>query len=217
MNSFITIAIDGGAGAGKSTTAHNISTKFNLLNVDTGSHYRSLTASLINHNISEAEASSSQNLNKFELSSSISENKSRIQINGISFSHSDLRSDKINLNVSKYSSIPSVRSLLFNYQKSQSELAQKNNFGGIVMEGRDIGTVILPDADLKLFLFANDNVRHQRRIQDGECDQIQKRDFLDSTRKIAPLTEAKSSIRIDTSKLSQNEVVTYISELIEAL
>ena len=63
------------------------------------------------------------------------------------------------------------------------------------MEGRDIGTIILPDADLKIFLFANENVRHLRRIEDGERDLIQKRDFLDSTRSIAPLSEAKNSVK----------------------
>jgi cytidylate kinase len=85
------------------------------------------------------------------------------------------------------------------------------------MEGRDIGTIILPDADLKLFLFANEIVRHQRRLEDGESDLIQKRDFLDSTRIVAPLTEAKNSIKIDTSNLSQSKVVARISELIEVL
>ena len=217
MKSFTSIAIDGGAGSGKSTTAHNISTMFNFLNVDTGSHYRSITAFLINHNISIKDASNPQNLNKFLLSSKITKNKTQILINGNSFSHAELRSEQINLNVSRYSSIPSIRSLLFKYQKSQCDLAKKNKFSGIVMEGRDIGTIILPDADLKLFLFANESVRHQRRIQDGESDLIQKRDYLDSTRSVAPLSEAPNCIKIDTSKLSQSQVVTQISQLIESL
>ena len=217
MKSFISIAIDGGAGSGKSTTAHNISSKFNFLNVDTGSHYRSITAFLINNNISETDATNPDNLNKITLSSNIINNKSLIQVNGSSFSHAELRSEKINLNVSKYSSIPAIRSILFNYQKSQCELARQNKFSGIVMEGRDIGTIILPDADLKIFLFANENVRHQRRIEDGESDLIEKRDFLDSTRSIAPLSEAKNSVKIDTSELSQSEVVARISELIKLL
>ena len=99
MKSFIYIAIDGGAGSGKSTTAHNISSKFNFLNVDTGSHYRSITAYSIKHNISEIAASNPGNLNKITLSSKIINNKSQIQINGSSFSHSELRSKEINLNV----------------------------------------------------------------------------------------------------------------------
>ncbi len=217
MKSFISIAIDGGAGSGKSTTAHNISNMFNFLNVDTGSHYRSITASLINHNISVKDALNPKNLNKILLSSKIIKNKSQIQINGTSFSHAELRSERINLNVSRYSSISSIRSLLFKYQKSQCELAKKNKFSGIVMEGRDIGTIILPDADLKLFLFANESVRHQRRIQDGESDLIQKRDLLDSTRSIAPLSEAQNCVKIDTSKFSQSQVVTQISQLIKSL
>ena len=85
MKSFISIAIDGGAGSGKSTTAHNISTMFNFLNVDTGSHYRSITASLINHNISVKDASNPQNLNKILLSSKINKNNISLkeQIHGI--------------------------------------------------------------------------------------------------------------------------------------
>ena len=217
MKPFISIAIDGGAGSGKSTTAHHISSKFNFLNVDTGSHYRSITAYLIKHNISEIFASKPENLNKIILSSKIINNRSQIQINGSSFSHSELRSKEINLNVSKYSSIAAIRSTLFDYQKSQCELARQNNFTGIVMEGRDIGTIILPDADLKLFLFANENVRNQRRREDGESDLIEKRDLLDSTRTIAPLSEAENCVKIDTSKLTPSEVVTRISKLIDLL
>ena len=108
MKSFISIAIDGGAGSGKSTTAHNISSKFNFLNVDTGSHYRSITAYLMKHNISEIVASKPENLNKITLSSKIINNKSQIQINGSSFSHSELRSKEINLNVSEQDPLPLV-------------------------------------------------------------------------------------------------------------
>jgi cytidylate kinase len=85
------------------------------------------------------------------------------------------------------------------------------------MEGRDIGTIILPDADLKLFLFANENVRNQRRREDGESDLIEKRDLMDSTRTIAPLSEAENCVKIDTSKLTPSEVVTRISKLIDLL
>jgi cytidylate kinase len=86
-----------------------------------------------------------------------------------------------------------------------------------VMEGRDIGTVILPEADLKLFLTANESIRNLRRIQDGETDQIAVRDRLDSSRKIAPLTESTDSIVLDTSVLSIKDVLSRVSQLIHNL
>jgi cytidylate kinase len=85
------------------------------------------------------------------------------------------------------------------------------------MEGRDIGTVILPEADLKLFLTANESIRNLRRIQDGETDQIAVRDRLDSSRKIAPLTESTDSIVLDTSVLSIEDVLSRVSQLIHNL
>ena len=217
MKKFTVIGIDGGAGTGKSTTSQLISSQFNFLHVDTGSHYRSIAAALINCNISESDALDSRNLNKIELDSEINQNKSIVTINGLSFPQKLLRSAKINSRVSSYSSVPGIRSLLLDYQQSQLKLAQDNNFAGIVMEGRDIGTVILPEADLKLFLTANESIRNLRRIQDGESDQIAVRDRLDSSRKIAPLTESTDSIVLDTSVLSIEDVLSRVSQLIHNL
>ena len=217
MKMFTVIAIDGGAGTGKSTTAQLISSQFKFLHVDTGSHYRSVTAALINCKISEEDASDSQNLNKIELDSEIHQSKSVVTINGLSYPKEFLRSAEINAKVSSYSSVPSIRSLLLDYQQSQLKLAQRNNFSGLVMEGRDIGTVILPEADLKLFLTANESVRNLRRQEDGETDQIAIRDRLDSSRKIAPLIQSTDSIVIDTALLSKEDVLSKVSQLIHNL
>ena len=217
MKKFTVIAIDGGAGAGKSTTANLLSNQFNFLHVDTGSHYRAITAALLDSDISPVDAAESPNLNKIKLNSDITGKKSVITINGFSFQQNILRSDKINSSVSSYASIPSIRLHLFNYQKSQVELARSNHYSGLVMEGRDIGTVILPNADLKLFLTADETIRSKRRELDGESDQISIRDHLDKTRKIAPLTQCNDSVIIDTTQLTKEEVLSHISQLVHNL
>ena len=217
MKNFTVIAIDGGAGTGKSTTANLLSRQFNFLHVDTGSHYRAITAALLDSDISPVDAAESVNLNKIKLNSEISGKKSFITINGFGFQQNILRSDKINSSVSSYASIPSIRLHLFNYQKSQVELARSNHYSGLVMEGRDIGTVILPNADLKLFLTADETIRSKRRELDGESDQITIRYHLDTTRKIAPLTQSNDSVLIDTTQLTKEEVLSHISQLIHNL
>ena len=215
MKKFTTIAIDGGAGSGKSTTATNLSTKLNFLHVDTGSHYRSIASVLINESVGFNQID--ENLNKFKLSSSVSGSKSLLLINDNLVAESILRSEEVNNSVSKYASISSVRNLLFEYQRSQVELAKKHNFNGLVMEGRDIGSIILPNADLKLFLHAPDSIRQNRRSGDGEKDQILQRDQLDTSRKVAPLVQSVDSIMINTGELSIEEVFSQILSLINDL
>lgn len=215
MKKFTTIAIDGGAGSGKSTTATNLSTKLNFLHVDTGSHYRSIASVLINESVGFNQID--ENLNKFKLSSSVSGSKSLLLINDNLVPESILRSEEVNNSVSKYASISSVRNLLFEYQRSQVELAKKHNFNGLVMEGRDIGSIILPNADLKLFLHAPDSIRQNRRSGDGEKDQILQRDQMDTSRKVAPLVQSVDSIMINTGELSIEEVFSQILSLINDL
>mgnify|MGYP001358027082 FL=1 len=215
MKKFTTIAIDGGAGSGKSTTATNLSTKLNFLHVDTGSHYRSIASVLINESVGFNQID--ENLNKFKLSSSVSGSKSLLLINDNLVPESILRSEEVNNSVSKYASISSVRNLLFEYQRSQVELAKKHNFNGLVMEGRDIGSIILPNADLKLFLHAPDSIRQNRRSGDGEKDQILQRDQMDTSRKVAPLVQSADSIMINTGELSIEEVFSQILSLINDL
>ncbi len=108
--------------------------------------------------------------------------------------------------VSKFACLPALRNTLFNYQREQVNLAQSHNFEGLVMEGRDIGTVIFPDADLKVFLYADSSVRENRRKRDGESDEIASRDRQDKQRQVAPLKESSGSLRIDTSALGIEEV-----------
>lgn len=204
--SFFIIAIDGGAGTGKSTTASMLSERLNFLHVDTGSHYRSITRHLLNEGIGPNEAENYININKITLSSEIEGRKSKLSVDGKSFGKDQLRSKEVNDMVSKFACLPALRNTLFNYQREQADLAQSYNFVGLVMEGRDIGTVIFPDSDLKVFLHADSSVRENRRKRDGESDEIASRDRQDKQRQVAPLMESLGSLRIDTSALGIEEV-----------
>ncbi|MFL2937895.1 MAG: (d)CMP kinase [Opitutales bacterium] len=204
--SFYLIAIDGGAGTGKSTTASILSERLNFLHVDTGSHYRSITRHLLNLGVGPEEAEKYININKLILSSEIEERKSKLSLDGKSFGKDQLRSKEVNDMVSKFACLPALRNTLFNYQREQVDLAQSHNFVGLVMEGRDIGTVIFPNADLKVFLHADPSVRENRRKRDGESDEIASRDRQDKQRQVAPLKESSGSLRIDTSSLGIEEV-----------
>ena len=214
---FLVLAVDGGAGTGKSTTAHSLSQALNLMHVDTGSHYRTITRALLDLNIQPESVEEYLNKKNLSLGTEVIASRSCLLINDIRFEQSSLRSSEINDSVSDFSSQASVRELLFEYQRSQVQVARENNFNGLVMEGRDIGTVILPDADLKIFLEADPTIRVDRRSKDGETDQISNRDEKDASRKIAPLVAANGCIRIDTGKSGIEEVTQSILEVIEKL
>ena len=214
---FIIISLDGGAGTGKSTTAHSLSSALNLLHVDTGSHYRSMTRAFLNLGLKSDQVNQYLNKNNLNLGTVVDERRSYLLINEKQFDQTELRTSEINDNVSDFSSIEAVRNLLFDYQRSQVEIARRNHFKGIIMEGRDIGTVILPDAHLKIYLEADSQIRANRRKEDGENDQITNRDEKDSSRKIAPLIPANGCIRIDTGLLGIEEVTETLLEVIENL
>lgn len=214
---FLVLAVDGGAGTGKSTTAHSLSKALNLMHVDTGSHYRAITRAFLDLNLRPRDVEIYLNKNDLPLGTEVIDGRSCLLINDIRFDQSILRSPEINEMVSDFSSQASVRGLLFEYQRSQVQVARENNFNGLVMEGRDIGTVILPDADLKIFLEADPTIRVDRRSKDGETDQISNRDEKDASRKIAPLVAANGCIRIDTGKSGIDEVTQSILEVIEKL
>ena len=210
--SFKIIAIDGGAGSGKSTTASILSQRLNLLHVDTGLHYRAVTQSLLNKLGEVKNFESYLNKNKISFYTILSAKKSLIVVDGQTYSLSELRSKRINESVSNCASIPSVRNALLDYQRSLVSYAKENDFLGVVMEGRDIGSVVLPDADLKIFLVAAEGIRQDRREKDGEIDQIKTRDKLDSTRAIAPLLKTDDSLIIDTGTHSIEEVYSKIHQ-----
>lgn len=218
QDSFIIIAIDGGAAAGKSSTSRGLSKRFGLMHVDTGSYYRATTLKLIEAGVSPESGSDLEaGLATLKLGTEIHGNQATITINDW-LPDDSIRSQLVNDQVSHFAALPELRSYLLDYQRSQADVARKNGFNGLVMEGRDIGSVIFPDADLRLFLHADPEKRAERRAKEGIQDSIQKRDKIDSTRKTAPLQCPIGATFLNTSELDLQEVIDKASDFVrEAL
>jgi len=140
----------------------------------------------------------------------------RMKIHGDRVSETDIRSEAVNHAVSHFAALPDLRSALLAYQRSLADLARANQFSGLVMEGRDIGTVIFPKADFRIFLHADPDERVRRREREGQTDAVAERDRLDSSRAAAPLTCPAGALAIDSTHLPLNEVVERIARLITA-
>ena len=128
----------------------------------------------------------------------------------------EIRSKAVNENVSLFSAIPELRLALLDYQRGQAEVARRHGFRGLVMEGRDIGSVIFPDADFRFFLYADPAERARRRLAQGQQDTIHERDRIDSSRKAAPLTCPPGATAIDSTHLTQAGVVERLAAPIAA-
>lgn len=211
-NKYISIAIDGAAGSGKSTTSKALCEKFNYIHVDTGLHYRSLCLFLKNINISAENVKSYLDNNILEIDSLIDGYSCLLQINGNIYNSDLLRTECMNQNVSYYARLPEIRSLLLSYQRGLPMFGLKSGFSGMIMDGRDIGSVVLPNSDLKFFLHADLSIRESRRTADGESSNLSKRDSIDTQRKIAPLVCPDGAISLDTGILPINKVVSRISD-----
>jgi cytidylate kinase len=199
---FIIVAIDGGAAAGKSTTADALSERFHLLHVDTGSFYRAVTAELLRRG-------------GIRLGTRVTGRRAGIELDGRGVGD-EIRSKTVNENVSFFAAIPEVRQALFAYQRGQADEARRHGFDGLVMEGRDIGSVIFPDADFRFFLQADPLERARRRVAEGQQDAILERDRIDSSRKTAPLTCPPGAVAVDSTHLTREEVVARLATLIES-
>ena len=211
-NKYISIAIDGAAGSGKSTTSRSLCEKFNYIHVDTGLHYRSLCHFFTKINISSENVKSYLDNNTLEIDSLIDGYSCLLQINGNIYNSDLLRTECMNQNVSYYARLPEIRSLLLSYQRGLPMFGLKSGFSGMIMDGRDIGSVVLPNADLKFFLHADLSIRESRRTADGESSNLSKRDSIDTQRKIAPLVCPDGAISLDTGILPVNKVVSRISD-----
>jgi cytidylate kinase len=214
---YISISLDGAAGSGKSTTAQAICQKYKYIHVDTGLHYRALSLFFLNKNILPELVPQYLLSDTVNLTSQLDEFTVKLFVEGTYFSKKELRNERMNKEVSYYARIPEVRSLLLKYQRGLVKYGLDQGFSGIIMDGRDIGSVVLPDANLKVFLHAEIDVRQGRRLSDGERDSISKRDNIDSTRKVAPLMCPDGALSINTGILSVDEVVSVISNHISSL
>ena len=187
------------------------------MHVDTGSFYRAITLKLMEAAVpSEDEAAVSDALPRITIGTSISGNTASITVDG-RIPNASIRSQAVNEKVSQYAALPKLRTFLLDYQRSQVEVARTNGFSGLIMEGRDIGSVIFPDADLRLFLFADPAKRAQRRAKEGISDSVEKRDQMDSSRKTAPLQCPKGATLLDSSDMTLEEVVEKVSSWIEEI
>jgi cytidylate kinase len=211
---FIIVAIDGGAAAGKSSAARALSERFNLLHSDTGSYYRALTAEMLRRGASADDLHSVKSaLSDLSLGTRIEGRSARIEISGRA-PGDEIRSKEVNDAVSHFAAIPELRSALLAYQRGHAEAARAGGFAGLVMEGRDIGTVIFPDADLRFFLHADPAERELRRVKQGQADRVAERDRLDSSRKTAPLSQSAGAVSIDTTPMTIAEVADTMASFV---
>ena len=220
MSKRLIVAIDGPAGSGKSTSAKLVAQKLGYLYIDTGAMYRAVTFLAIRNNV----------LNNFDAVIKIAETSNislkflngstQVSVDGEDITN-NIRTGEVNSKVSDVSKIKEVREALVSKQR---EMAMKE--GGVVMEGRDIGTVVFPNADVKIFLTASIEQRAKRRAKEYEEKGIEvsvndiknnlvKRDEIDSTREISPLTKADDAIVVDTSKVTIQEQVEIILDNIK--
>jgi cytidylate kinase len=212
----ISIAIDGPAGAGKSTIASVIADRFKLMYINTGSMYRAIALMAMKNNIPYTDVKNVCTLMNL-LEMHFENNK--LFVNGEDVSN-EIRSPKVSNNVANFAAIPEVREILV---KLQQQIANKYN---VIMDGRDIGTVVLKNAQFKFYLTASAEERAKRRCKEfSEKDikieytevlnDIIKRDYIDSNREINPLSKCKDAIEIDSSKLCIDEVVEIITNYIK--
>ncbi len=213
---FIIVAIDGGAASGKSSTSRILSERFNLLHVDTGSYYRALTAELLRRGVAPGDVPAVKAaLAALRFGTRVNGRSSEMDIDG-HVAGDEIRSREVNDAVSHFSAIPELRAALLAYQRGQADVAQCHGFRGLAMEGRDIGSVIFPDADFRFFLHADPAERSRRRAGQGQQDKIHERDRLDSSRKTAPLSCPAGATSIDTTLASIGAVVQQMATAIAA-
>ncbi len=220
MSDIINIAIDGPAGAGKSTIAKLVAKKKNFIYVDTGAMYRALALFCSRNGIApEDEEKVIENCGKCDIKIEYKDGVQYVILNGENV-NDFIRTEEISRFTSMISAYPKVREILLDLQRN---LAKENN---VIMDGRDIGTNILPDADLKIYLTASVSARANRRYKeqcekgyDVDLEEIKKdiedRDYRDMHKEVGALKVADDAVTVDSSDMSIDEVVAKIAELID--
>jgi CMP/dCMP kinase len=213
------VAIDGPAGSGKSTSAKIVAQKLGYLYIDTGAMYRAITLLSIRNGISKKE-DVIKLAERAKIKLDFIDGDTKVKINGEDVT-GEIRTHEINSKVSDISKIEGVRKILVRKQREMSKGDR-----GIVMEGRDIGTIVFPEADVKIFMTASIEARSERRMKeylekgtDISLEDVRKsllnRDQIDSHREVSPLTKADGAVDVDTSKVSIPEQVNLILEEIK--
>ncbi len=216
----INIAIDGFSACGKSTLAKALAKVLHFAYVDSGAMYRAVTIFFLNNHISlQNLAQVKKALTEIEIHFTRIKGDNKIFLNSVDVSNA-IRTMRVNENVSQVAAIPEVRRQMVALQKKTGEKK------GVVMDGRDIGTVVFPDAELKIFLTADVDIRAQRRydelVDKGEKvnkqaikKNLEERDYIDSHRNDSPLRKADSAIELDNSFLTQEAQLAWVLKLVE--
>ena len=212
------VAIDGPAGAGKSTIAKLCAKKMDLIYVDTGAMYRAVALYLLESGIDVNDRSAVTDKCKGAgVDIKYEDGVQNVYLNGNNVT-GRLREEAVGNTASVTSAVPEVRAQIFSLQRGLAER------GGVIMDGRDIGTVVMPDADVKIYLTASSEVRAKRRVLELEAKgehpdfeevkkDIEDRDHRDMTREISPLKQADDAVLVDTSDMTIDEVVEKICSL----
>ena len=210
------IAVDGPSGSGKSSISKESATRLGYNFLDTGAMYRSLTWFCVSNNLREEDLIVEKILNQdFELEISIDPQKEQVRVNGVEVTNI-IREDAITSQVSVFAAMPGIRRFLVAKQRELVDVSDS----GIIVEGRDIGSVVLPNANFKIFITANDDVRAKRRarqIDSNENDVLvaqRKRDLLDSSRKVSPLVIPEGAVILDNSDLDFEQSVNKLIEIV---
>lgn len=216
----IRIAIDGPGGAGKSSLAKAVAKELEIIYVDTGALYRTIGYYMLNHGINPADAQAVANeLGNFKLELTYVDGEQVILLDGVNVKDA-IRTPEISMAASNVSAIKEVRSFLLDTQRS---IAKQHS---VIMDGRDIGTVILPDAEVKIFLTASPEARAKRRFEELKAKgkevsyeqvytEMAERDKNDSTRDIAPCVPAEDAILLDNSGMTAEETTEAVIKIIK--
>jgi cytidylate kinase len=219
----VIIAIDGPAGSGKSTTAREVARRMEFLHVDSGAFYRALTHALLDAGVPRDRWTdlTEEDLDALRVRGERGSDGLRLHVGDVVVGP-ELRTSEVNAHVSRVARIPAVRSWLLGRLR---DLAHAQD---VVIDGRDIGTVVFPTADLKVFLVADPEIRARRRLREqgkddpardellAEIERLTARDRADSDRAVAPLRPADDAVRVDTTALTFGEQVAAILELAKA-
>ena len=212
------IAIDGPAGSGKSTTAKIAAEKLGFIHINTGAMYRGIALKCIQEKINPTDMPEMDNILSGTVFNFCGKNEADLYMDGVNIS-SEITTAEVTESVSRISAIPKVREKLVEYQREMADGID------VVLEGRDIGTIVFPNADHKFFLIADIHERAKRRMQEMEAKgeivslsvltaELEERDRIDSTREHSPLKKAEDAVEIDTTGLSINEQVNRIVEIV---
>ncbi|OBI19158.1 cytidylate kinase [Mycobacterium sp. E2462] len=221
MSDDVVIAIDGPAGTGKSSVSRGLAAELGARYLDTGAMYRMVTLAVLRAGADPADAEAVGRIGsaaRISVDYDPAGDRYLLEDEDVS---AEIRGDEVTRAVSAVSSVPAVRTRLVGLQRSMAE-----GPGTVVVEGRDIGTVVLPDAPVKIFLTASAETRARRRNDqnvaagladdyEGVLADVRRRDHLDSTRAVSPLRAADDAVVVDTSEMTEQQVITHAVELVQ--